>query len=333
MKKHAKSRGKSVDNAWTLVAGYACKQSRLPTFNPSVTQMIAADYESQGGAFVLLDKNHFFAQPMSSSDFFSPLYGPIFRLSTNGVGEGTNALAQEGSLSSQAQITANSLLSARFGHRDRSRRLDLPLVIVKNLMTEVQSIWQDQLMEASLHRLAMPGDIDLAFLYIHYTIERHREALLWSFFIVRHDLNGDDKYSHKELVHLLSDLGLDTNTIPNEGESASVYFPKRPYYVNNTQFRDSHSEAGLVRPMVDDVSFTSQQGHYSVRDTRFENAVHATGSLHPHYEPRMACKLSHVCFQPLFKKPEEGPLRPTELFKHMAFNHWGCGDCGKRYLH
>lgn len=345
-----KQTGDSEANLWTLVASYACKQRSLPTFNPSVMRSVATEYDSQSGAFILLEKHHFFGNKVDSSHFFSPLYGPIFRLSDTGVGYGDDAIANATSARHLSQINANTLLGSRFGHRDRAGLLDLPTIIVKDLLHETGSVWRKELLQSQLQRISAKSDIDLTYLYIHYTIERHREALLWSFFVAKHDVNGDNKYSSKEMIRLLSDLGLTTETIPRKAKSSPILFPIRPRAMSPQEYQRKHTAAGIIKPAIDEVTFTSQHGYLGVRDSWGEaNLKPAESDQHLEAESdadysgtlqkerlkddesknhRIACHFESVCFAPLFDESAKGVVRATDLFEHMAFKHWGCGDCG-----
>jgi hypothetical protein len=328
---------------WTVVANYACKQKSLPTFNPSVMRSVAADYDSQSGAFILLEKHHFFGSKLDSSHFYSPLYGPIFRLSNIGIGEQEVLTNPNENARARSQASANMLLGQRFGHRGRARSLDLPSVILKDLLQEVQLVWRKELLQSHTHRTSADSDIDTTFLYMHYTIERHREALLWSFFVARHDTNGDGKYSHKEMTRLLADLGFTPETVPRAGgkKAPPVYFPEYPRSVAPSRYQQLHEDAGLWRPTLDTVTFTSQHGYLGTRDRwaedhiktndseTFDGQQGAGSSREAPRQKRIACHLSDVCFAPLFDKSLDGVISPTTLFKHIAFGHWGCGDCGE----
>jgi hypothetical protein len=327
---------------WTSIASYACKQRRLPTFNPTVGRTIASEYRGQGGAFIMLEQHHFFGNRVDSSDFYSPLYGPIFRLSNAGIGSDDKARANAKSPLLQSQITSNNLLGNRFGYRDRAQMLDLPAIIVQELVQEVRSVWGKDILQSSLQRTSHVGDIDLVFLYVHYTIERHREALLWSFFVARHDVNGDDKYSSKEVKKLFQELGFTYDTVPqNKGEKVAVYHAESPRMLQSGQYIGSHLEAGVWAPALDTVVFTSQQGYLGTRDrwaetnsrslSSVEKSLRDEGKQGPEDQKkkRLACDLADICFAPFFSRPEGVPLRPSDVFKHIAFSHWGCGDCSE----
>ncbi|UZJ55677.1 hypothetical protein CBS101457_004997 [Exobasidium rhododendri] len=323
-------KAKTEDLMWTQVASYACKQRRLPTFNPEVTRAVALDYESQSDAFVLLEKRHFFGAHVTSVDFYSPLFGPIFRLAQAGVGEGEASKEKVHDAHIRAQISSNALLGRRFGHHDRPGLLDLPVIIVKDLMQEVRTVWRKDLLQASLNHNPSSSDIDVVYLYTHYTIERHREALLWSFIVAKHDLNGDNKFSSKEAHRMLEELGLGADTMPTKERAHIVYHSTSPRGFTPQEYRQAHSQAGVPEPAIGEVVFTSLHGTVSTRDRVTEKRLHtadAASNMTSKSPPREACRLVQVCFEPLFKKRDEGPVRPSDFFKHVTFAHWGCGDC------
>lgn len=327
----------SDTHTWALVASYACKQKRFPTFNPSVVRNVGAEFDSGREAFVLAERHHFFGQKLTTTDFYSPIYGPIFRLAEAGVGVGEAAKQQAESHRLLAQISSNTLLSLRFGQRDRSRLLDLPVVIVHDLMQEVRGVWRKELMSSSLSRETASTDIDLVHLYTHYTIERHREALLWSFLVARHDTNGDDVYGSKELSRMLSEVNMSLADLPSDTKPRIVHHTLSRH-ISPDQYRENHIQAGVTPPSSNTVVFTSlhginsmrnrlaedytlqQQNHTKIKRSLFQDTTKEGATT------REACRFASICFEPLLRK---SPVRASEYFKHVTLSHWGCGDCSK----
>lgn len=284
---------------WLAVIGFACKQKRLPTFNPSTVRAMAMQRTSSAGSFILLRPHHLLARPVSSSDFYSPIYGPVVRVWDDGVA-GSEEAGPDGTGAHAMQV-ANALLDRRFGRRDRFRLSDVPQVVVQETVREAVAAWSKQLLHASLSRLPAPGDIDLGFLAAHYTMERHREALLWSFVVARSDVNGDDVLSPREAKRLLADLGL------------GAELPRKPVAVSSVRQRSAGDYGRLHgqphRPLLDDVWFASIDGMARVGGG--------------------GCTLDPVCFAPLLRDGRLTSTPASALFKHVAFQHWGCGDCSE----
>lgn len=89
------------------------------------------------------------------------------------------------------------------------------------------------------------------FVSFHYLIERHREAMLWSYIMLRSDVDGDGFLGWKERQSIMKSL---ENGMKNEGKSS--YRKRNFYHVIQLLER-----AGLEGPKVNtDVLWTSLDG-------------------------------------------------------------------------
>lgn len=178
---------------------------------------------------------------------------------------------------------------------------------------------------------------------VHYTIEKHREALwvtltllsspsthtpsssrLWSFFVARHDADQDGYYSPSERKLLLSELG---------------YGPEHPMTLNvSAPLRTTLSSlptnlifAGLDLPLRTDTMFSSLDGY-----AHFESLVALPpGGTWPSFSSATTplssspvCILDYsTCFTPSFTQTSSHNLSIDSIFKRVAFEYPKCGDC------
>lgn len=91
----------------------------------------------------------------------------------------------------------------------------------------------------------------------HYTVERHREALLWSYLMVRADVDGDGYLSWNERRQVLQEL-----LEGHENEDKST-FRARNFY----SLPDILEDSGIEPPAVNfDILWTSLDGPVHIKD-------------------------------------------------------------------
>lgn len=88
---------------------------------------------------------------------------------------------------------SNKLLGDRFGQRYRPYTTHEAKTLVKSMVEEVSITWHAELHHTGQQRFRLNPegkDAYLPFLATHWMVERHREALLWSWVVAR--IGGDD---------------------------------------------------------------------------------------------------------------------------------------------
>lgn len=170
-------------------------------------------------------------------------------------------------------------------------------------------------------------------------VQRHREALLWSHLIARMDVDGDGLYSPSEWQNLIRELGFPAGAV--EPTEVVIRHPQRntlaPDESNSSApdaYNSSLTSVSFSAPKGTLVSFISADGYPFVN---FEQRNNVKGPL-PEYTPdrwdegknQVACLLAPVCLEPFFEAAAKGePVNAQQLFKRVAFEHWGCGDCSE----
>ncbi|QRV88871.1 exopolysaccharide phosphotransferase [Ceratobasidium sp. AG-Ba] len=135
----------------------------------------------------------FFMAPLTSWDFYTYAYGPVLRMQSDLMVPPTNRETRKANGEWQTLQYSNKLLGDRFGQRYRPYTTHEAKTLVKSMVDEVTITWHSQLHQTGQQPFRLNPDVEdayLPFLATHWTVERHREALLWSWVVAR--IGGDD---------------------------------------------------------------------------------------------------------------------------------------------
>ncbi|KAJ6612140.1 hypothetical protein B0H10DRAFT_326345 [Mycena sp. CBHHK59/15] len=267
------------------------RDSLVPSFNSLAIESQFANLLDVAPALFYLNDDCFILRPLSASDLETPLYGPVFRIQWNLGVKST----PPGSISFRADKEGewpgleytNWLLDQRFGKRERRYLEHIAKVLPTALMQEVAAIWAVE--------LAKGPQVNLPYLTIWYTIEKHREMLLYSYIMLRLDANADGLLSLAERRVLIDSL--DSDHVPvalRTGGSA--------HHVN-TNLRT----AGLPVPKETEYDWLSSDGYPLITTVNDERGAAAHCVL----------DIEH-CFVPGYA---------LDVFKRVAFERPACGDC------
>lgn len=190
----------------------------------------------------------------------------------------------------------------------------------------------------------------VAFLAANYVIERHREALLYSYLVLRSSTPGATVYTDREREQMLRDMGY-------EGKE-TVLVVAEPVR-ENAHPTDMLRDAGLDAPLATSYAFSSAHSGYAytwfdgrptlrppgaaglrmgagktagAKGAEYVTAPNPAGW--PDYRPgqntnsQPACVLDlQECFGEAFVSGGEGQLGVDALMKRVAFEKPRCGDC------
>lgn len=126
------------------------------------------------------------------------------------------------------------------------------------LLREASQLWPEEFLETSQSRFRERPDIQelqMAFLQTHYIIERHREALLWSFFVARSDGDQDGSLSLAERRQMVKELGYYPYS---ESEDLEGYLPFRN---SLEELKTTCEVTGLEVPLSTTLTFSSMDGY------------------------------------------------------------------------
>ncbi|CEQ42145.1 SPOSA6832_03928 [Sporobolomyces salmonicolor] len=327
----------------------------LPSFNSLAIESQLANIDTEATTALYLNDDFFLLQPLSVADVESPLSGPIFRMqrdllvggvapekvTDDGDGEwrGLDISAWllgafDAASQSDNSMTSSQRADERFGKRRRPYLIHVAKTVSIPMLKEMQSVFLDALTKTAEARFRgkAPIEVQTMYLYTMYTVEKHREALLWSFLIARSHPSLTGVYTPSEREALLSSLGYDSSVSPS---SLSVAAPHRNSLVS---LHDGYRTTGLARPKETDLEFTSQDGYaffgldggvagvpaYKKGWPSFNsNGVDASSEAEP------VCTLNlTTCFGSDFLDIERGgDVSVQEIFRRVAFERPQCGDC------
>ncbi|RYP43009.1 hypothetical protein DL770_011892 [Monosporascus sp. CRB-9-2] len=149
----------------------------------------------------------------------------------------------------------------------------------------------------------------------HYSIERFREALLWSFVIARSDTNGDGYLDWMERCMILDAVepGWQRLSSSDSSELAKQNTNRDRMYYRMPQMLE---KAGLEAPIVNvNVLWTSVDGPETIRNIKCHD-----------------CSVDK-CFADSFSSPlsddssQNTDFMASNVFSRLASQHPDCGDC------
>lgn len=177
-------------------------------------------------------------------------------------------------------------------------------------------IWADELTDTASQKFRGSGhDTNMAFFFINYVIERHREALLWSYLVARIDEDEDGWIDEVEKLDLFNFLAIHPgNQLHTSDNSIAVSTPLR-----DVDYGHYFQQAGLSVPLQTNYTFGSSNG-YAYVDGRYTPWGHSDWPDFTKTQSIPFCSIDSHC---LGLQPEEA----VDLFKRVTFEHRKCGDC------
>ncbi|KAJ7927835.1 hypothetical protein B0H13DRAFT_1598315 [Mycena leptocephala] len=154
-------------------------ESQLPQLNPE----IVADN------IVALNDDQFLMMPIPPSAFHSTLYGPVFRMQPHLLVGGDASGDADGNGEWRSLGWSSHLMSQRFGLRKRpytqhnARALSVPLMHEMSLTFGSYFAATPFSQFRGSHNAPEELEVNTIFMATHFVIERHREALLWSWIV------------------------------------------------------------------------------------------------------------------------------------------------------
>jgi len=302
----------------------------LPTFNsltienqlfntPSDTDFVSDDVNTDllSGRLTslqvyALSDDMLLGKPHAASDIHSPLFGPVMGFKTNSyntVNPPTDADAHRFG-EKPFLIYTSWLLNKRFGNRKRKGQGHFGHALSRSVMKEAISSFPGPELQSACKRFRGEPGFQLYswFVTFHYLIERHREAMIWSFIMLRSDENEDGYLSWHERQAIIKSL---ETGMKQEGKSS---YRKRNFY-HTIQLTE---RAGLRGPKVNtDVLWTSLDGPSTIMNLECEefdvNECLAPGFSISSESPDAASR---------------NPMFSTALiFDRLARQMPNCGDC------
>ncbi|SMY26217.1 unnamed protein product [Zymoseptoria tritici ST99CH_1A5] len=237
------------------------KQGCLPTFNSLTIENQIHNTDSGVDRLFALSDDMILGRPHAASDIYSPLFGPMLGFKTNAY----NTMHRPNEADTKRfgekpwLIYTSWLLNRRFGARKRKGQAHFGHSLSRALSREALSSFPGPNLQSACSRFRGDFGFQLYSWYaiFHYTIERHREALLWSYLLHRSDPDQDGFLSWDERQQIAKDL---EEGLENEGKSS---FRVRNFY----HLPEILESAGLEPPKVNlDILWTSSDGPIMTKD-------------------------------------------------------------------
>lgn len=249
-------------------------------------------------------------KPHSASDIYSPLFGPTMGFKSNSYNTASPPTDLDARRFGEKPflIYTSWLLNRRFGERKRKGQIHFGHSIGRSITKEAINSFPRPALQSACQRFRGETGFQLYSWYLtfHYTIERHREALLWSYIMLRSDVDKNGNLGWSERQTVMDDL---EEGMKREGQTG---FRKRMFYHMNEELE----EAGLEAPKVNvDVQWTSLDGPAAIKNIEcFEFNV-------------------NECLAPGFSSPASDEkhtnyvFNTASIFDRLARQHPKCGDC------
>ncbi|THY01187.1 hypothetical protein D6D03_05982 [Aureobasidium pullulans] len=322
------------------------KEAAIPTFNSlAVESQIQNIEDTSSDQLVYYNDDFFTLRKLSVSDFTTPLYGPVIKTLTRLTSmylpakdtfwRTINPAGEEPGIKRAAWV-----LGMRFSLRPYYYITHHPRTLWLPLLREAAQTFPEAFTDTALSRFRaqedVPASVQAVFLGSWYVVERHREALLWTWTIAKWGgRSGTLSSTLKDRMW---------NELANE-ESPSTSRLSIPMPVRApVKDRDVFHAANVSMPTSTEYSFSSKDGYalayvdstwpwnrprHGYPDlTRglLENNQTADGSKllrDPSFIPARACVIKRsTCFESYTQNETA-----NNFFKRIAFEKPECGDC------
>ncbi|KAF9172819.1 Xanthine phosphoribosyltransferase 1 [Mortierella sp. AD010] len=319
-------------------------KDHLPSFNSLSIESQMHHTPGLADIFVYLNDDVFFGKPINVAEFWTPLYGFVFHLSPSRMilpvvptkEVITGNVGDEESL----QYT-NAILAKQFGARRRVYVSHIPHILSVPIMEEIQTLWPEEFNKTSSHRFRGEGygqEVQAAFFFAHYVMERLRETQLTSYWKYRLDKNQDGKLDWEERQQLIRMVDR-FEEVKKENSKVLPQFRNktRTYLENHDQLLSS---VGI--PWTGETTYTfSGMDEYPYMVPITIPRRNSRNSRNQYYkkpdpstiEPStITCRFDiNLCLGPQFTNSSNqavgGSTGKGSIFEWMAFTKFDCGDC------
>ncbi|KAJ7360762.1 hypothetical protein DFH08DRAFT_842240 [Mycena albidolilacea] len=172
---------------------YAWRNKTLPTFNSHAieSQLPNLDPELVSENIITLNDDNFLMLELPPSAYHSPLYGPVILFQTDRLIVSDDTGTLDGSSELRSLAWSNHLLDERFGARRRPYVMHNARAFSLPLLHEASLAFGQYFSATPLSHIRgainTPPDLEVNMIFLgsHFVVERHREALLWSWIVAK----------------------------------------------------------------------------------------------------------------------------------------------------
>jgi hypothetical protein len=253
---------------------------------------------------MILGKQH------AASDIYSPLFGPTLGFKDNAYNTLQPPTEKDAERFGEKPflIYTSWLLNRRFGARKRRGQVHFGHSLSRTVTREAITSFPRPALRSASQRFRGETGFQLYswYLIFHYTMERHREALLWSYIVLRSDFDDDGYLSWPERQRIISDI------VEGMSNESPELFRDRIFY----RVGDFLGKAGLEPPKVNtDILWTSLDGPLMIKDLDCD-AFDTEDCLAPGFS--IAASDTHAR-SPVFSS--------AAIFNRVSRETPRCGDC------
>ncbi|KAG8879231.1 hypothetical protein FRB97_001850 [Tulasnella sp. 331] len=260
----------------------ASYNSELPIFNSLAIESRLASLPDISDTFVYMNDDIFFNRPLQTYDFYRPYQ--------------------------------------RFGSRSRPYLTHTAKTLSQRILGEIASIWSEELGRTAKHQFRavhrrddnVEYDVSTTYLMTHYTVERWREALLWSFIVGR--IGGDDdEWGQEQTNRVSQELG---TKLDGDGPTTVMRGWRETLLKIGNEGIMTGEATKILFSSFDGYPYSNmgRSGFDQLPDFGADDAKRAR-----HLANR--CRLERSCFE-VGRSPTA-----SNIFKNVAFRLPSCGDC------
>lgn len=282
----------------------------LPSFDSLTIENQLYNTKSETDRMFALSDDMILGKPHSASDLYSPLFGPTLGFKTNAYNTLQPPTEKDADRFGEKPflIYTSWLLNRRFGARKRRGQVHFGHSLSRSITKEAITSFPGPAMRSAYQRFRGETGFQLYSWYVvfHYTMERHREALLWSYIMLRSDVDDDGYLDWSERQRIVRDLA------EGMGNDSPETFRRRIFY----QVGSLLEQAGLKPPIVNtDILWTSLDGPVHTQDLDCD-AFDLENCLAPGFSMSFSDEEAR---SPVFSA--------ATIFNRVARESPRCGDC------
>lgn len=244
------------------------------------------------------------------------------------------------------RLTGPALSDRRFGYRRRAYIAHIAKAVSIPIYRETSKLWKEEFDQTAASRFrGHQIEYNPFFASTHYQIERHREALLWSFFVAKADQDLDGVLSYDERRAMLIALGMAQEGAAAE-EVIAASLPKRSTLDDLSSL---YVKAAIRPPRSTDIMFDSRDGFGLAHGPPSYDTIGRSGGepdaaaggwpfirksfenheLQKQRAARDTCSfVIDECLGEGFAAADsEAKFSTNDVFKRVAFENPKCGDC------
>lgn len=294
----------------------------LPSFDSVSIESQIHRTPSEVDQLVALSDDMFLGAPHSAADFYSPLFGSVMGFKPDHYNVKNLRKGDVPTFGEKPYLFYTSwLLNRRFGERDRRAQAHFTHSISRRVMKEALNTFPNPALRGACERFRGESKFQIYPWYaaFHYSIERFREALLWSFIMTRADVNGDGylDWSERQAVMESTKHGRHLFAVGDASTPVPPSDRDRMFY----QLPAVHKQAGLQPPLSNTaVVWTSLDGPETIRNVKCHNF-------------RVDSCLADSFDSPFSDASYDNPdFTTTNIFTQLTKRDPKCGDCLIKFM-